>query len=87
MNRTLCNDGDFGPIWSYIDFGDVLVRNGIFGIIAGSNPYYCVATEWFLVGLQSRIWCCEFPRSSILVPSFAVAPPSSEAVRKTERLM
>jgi hypothetical protein len=24
-------------IWSYIDFGDILVRNGIFGIIAGSN--------------------------------------------------
>jgi hypothetical protein len=77
-------------IWSYIDFGDIMERNGIFGIIAGSNHLLLRCYGMVLGGLTISHLVSRIPTvldfSPFYLASFAVAPPSSEAVRGTERL-
>src|SRR5271155_1462255 len=77
-------------LWSYIDFGDILVRNGIFVIMAGSNHLLLRCYAMVLGGLTISHLVLRVPTvldfSPFYLASFAVAPPSNEAVRKTERL-
>jgi len=77
-------------IWSYIDFGDILLRNGIFGIIAGSNHLLLRCYGMVLGGLTISHLALRVPTvldfSPFYLASFAVALPSSSAVRKIERL-
>src|SRR4051794_5057424 len=76
--------------WSCIDFGDILARNGIFGVIAGSSHLLLRCYGMVLGGLTISHLVLRVPTfldfSPFYLASFAVGPPSSEAVRKTEGL-